>query len=854
MSAIEIPGYKIVKTLGVGGQATVYLAIQQGFDREVALKVMSPALAADPTFGERFIREAKIVSKLSHASIVTVYDVGECGNFYYLAMEYMQGAELKTRITKGIKTKEALLIIAQLAKALNFAHGKGYIHRDVKSENILFDSDNLPVLTDFGIAKASNSATQMTQTGKLIGTPEYMSPEQCRGRKLDGGSDLYSLGIILFEILTRKVPFTGDDSVSVCIQHVTKPVPKLPARFSHLQWLIDSLLAKKSSERFRSGLALANAIESFLDDGQAVEIDSKALDKNASLSDGTPKNANKGLRTRTSQSNAIQDELEIPKDDFDDQSFELHDDFEINQRINVMPESSGVISKVVFFLLVVGIAFGGFQYRMYWVPQVQEYLGVDLFENAELKPNTDKGKPFKSATSDVNDNEQSEIIPSNNSNNENLNGVTKRDEESRQVSELIKKSYTLLQYQPHELSDVRQAFENLTTAESLAPENVELIKVRQQILAVALNEANRLITQEKFDVAGQWIQLVEFGDSNNDSLRALKLKIEQGKNNQATNESNRKAKIEQFDQLILDANEAIAENRLSSPEKNNAIYFARLADSIRPQSEQVRLIFTTVEQKYVTLINLSIERNEYAKARRYLKSLQSIPNVSRDQTLLSQKLNVSHKKFEELQLEKQRLAALASKRKKMAAERTKKLSNPLIQMKLQSNLQSAADLALQGNLVEPIGSNALEKYRAVLAIDSLDSNAINGIKKIEESIITNLEVALSNRLSGSARTWLAKLIIYDDKDQRLAGFAHQIEELELSQQLNNDETIIDHQNEDADINIEPNSPPSDQNETSNLGQTGNASEDIEEPISERAAESIMPGAESQESDENVPEL
>ncbi|MDQ7050530.1 MAG: serine/threonine-protein kinase [Enterobacterales bacterium] len=195
--SLEIPGYKILKTLGIGGQATVYLAIQKGFDREVALKVMSPALAADPSFGERFIREAKIVAQLSHDRIVTVYDVGKSDNFYYLAMEYMRGEELKSKISQGLKAKDALQIIAKLAKALHFAHQKGYIHRDVKSENILFNDDDQPVLTDFGIAKASNSSTQMTQTGKLIGTPEYMSPEQCRGKDLDGRSDLYSLGIIL---------------------------------------------------------------------------------------------------------------------------------------------------------------------------------------------------------------------------------------------------------------------------------------------------------------------------------------------------------------------------------------------------------------------------------------------------------------------------------------------------------------------------------------------------------------------------------------------------------------------------------------------------------------------------------
>ncbi|MEE4243764.1 MAG: serine/threonine-protein kinase, partial [Kangiellaceae bacterium] len=264
MASIEIPGYKIVKTLGVGGQATVYLAIQQGFDREVALKVMSPALAADPTFGERFIREAKIVAKLQHPNIVTVYDVGEHDGFYYLAMEYLPGTELRKKISQGIKSKDAVKIVSQVAKALHYAHDKGYIHRDVKSENILFRNDNQIVLTDFGIAKASNSSTQMTQQGKLVGTPQYMSPEQCRGRTLDGRSDLYSLGIIFYEMLTGNVPYDGEDSVAVCLMHVTKPIPKLPIRHKHYQWLVDRLLAKKSSDRFNNGEELAEQIASFL--------------------------------------------------------------------------------------------------------------------------------------------------------------------------------------------------------------------------------------------------------------------------------------------------------------------------------------------------------------------------------------------------------------------------------------------------------------------------------------------------------------------------------------------------------------------------------------------------------------
>ncbi|MCF6192714.1 MAG: serine/threonine protein kinase, partial [Kangiellaceae bacterium] len=501
MSAIEIPGYKIIKTLGVGGQATVYLAIQQGFDREVALKIMSPALAADPTFGERFLREAKIVAKLSHARIVTVYDVGESGSFYYLAMEYMRGKDLKDQIANGLKTKQALVIIARLAQALHFAHKKGYIHRDVKSENILFDDDNQPVLTDFGIAKASNSATQMTQTGKLIGTPEYMSPEQCRGRKLDGRSDLYSLGIILFEMLARTVPFTGEDSVSVCIQHVTKPVPQLPARLGHLQWLIDSLLAKKASNRFQTGKELAEAIQSFLKDGQKAPVKMNAVREDV---------------TRT--------DLDIPSDGFDEQSFELNDNFEVNRRIEVMPESSGLISKIVFVLLFAILVGAGYQYRTDWVPEAQQLLGVNWFDSKELAPsglstNQQTGsQSIERLSSEKKTRAASQASTSKQEGVEPVSNATTNN----QVTDLIKKASTLAQYMPHELSDIKHALDNLTRAKSIAPNNENVGSIKKTIISIALKEADNFSEQDKYNIAEQWLELVESADHFNEDLAELK--------------------------------------------------------------------------------------------------------------------------------------------------------------------------------------------------------------------------------------------------------------------------------------------------------------------------------------------
>lgn len=248
---LEIPGYKILRTLGRGGMATVYLAQQDIFERKVALKVMSKALAADESFGKRFFREAKIVSQLVHPNIVTVHDVGVHENNYYLSMEYIDGNDLK-HIRKNLTLRQKLQVIVDIAKALDYAGKKGFVHRDIKPENIMFHkSDGRAVLTDFGIAKAAETDTAMTQAGTAIGTPHYMSPEQAKGKMVDHRSDIYSLGVVFFLLLAGRVPFDAESAVAIGIKHITEPVPLLPEGLDALQPLLDTLLAKKPENRYQ---------------------------------------------------------------------------------------------------------------------------------------------------------------------------------------------------------------------------------------------------------------------------------------------------------------------------------------------------------------------------------------------------------------------------------------------------------------------------------------------------------------------------------------------------------------------------------------------------------------------------
>ncbi|MFN3586248.1 MAG: serine/threonine-protein kinase [Moraxellaceae bacterium] len=261
MTELALPGYTLLRTLGKGGMATVYLAMQEKFEREVALKVMAPALSADAGFRERFLREAKIVARISHPNIVAVYDVNEVDGVHYIAMEYHPGGDLKSRLREGIGLREALAITKDVARALAYAHSKGYVHRDIKPDNILFRVDGSAVLTDFGIAKATEGDANLTQIGMVAGTPKYMSPEQARGQTLEGAADLYSLGVVLHEMLTGRLPYEAADPIALGILHMNAPVPRLEGRLAHFQPLLDRLLAKNPAQRPQSGAELIRDIE-----------------------------------------------------------------------------------------------------------------------------------------------------------------------------------------------------------------------------------------------------------------------------------------------------------------------------------------------------------------------------------------------------------------------------------------------------------------------------------------------------------------------------------------------------------------------------------------------------------------
>ncbi|MCC1497971.1 serine/threonine protein kinase [Alcanivorax sp. 1008] len=242
--------------------AAVYLAVQESFDRPVAIKVMNPVLAADPTFSQRFIREAKMMAQLSHPHIVPVFDIGTHGDLHYMSMEHIVGGTLKQRLRDGLEDDDIQRITAEIAAALDYTGEQDIIHRDIKPDNIMFRGDGSAVLMDFGIARPMQGDEAMTQLGTIVGTPKYMSPEQHRGKGVDSRADLYSLGVVLFEMLTGRAPYTGEDAMSIGIKHISEPIPLLPSDKKRWQPLVRKLMAKDPEQRFQRGNEVIAALKS----------------------------------------------------------------------------------------------------------------------------------------------------------------------------------------------------------------------------------------------------------------------------------------------------------------------------------------------------------------------------------------------------------------------------------------------------------------------------------------------------------------------------------------------------------------------------------------------------------------
>ena len=279
----EVGRYLIQGPIGRGGMASVFKAHDPGIGRDVAIKFLHASYCADEEYRARFLQEARAAGGLSHPNIVVVHDVGEIEGRPYMAMELLEGEPLSASVSKGksLPVREAVLVGIQLAKALGYAHARGIVHRDIKPGNILREKGSSAIkVTDFGIAHVeSSSAEQKTRVGDVLGTPQYMSPEQTQGHKLDGRSDLFSAGVMMYQMLAGKRPFKGDTLVAVALQitqETPEPLAKLrPEVPASLRRVVDRCLAKAADKRFQTGEELADALTRVL-----AEIDERAQAKN----------------------------------------------------------------------------------------------------------------------------------------------------------------------------------------------------------------------------------------------------------------------------------------------------------------------------------------------------------------------------------------------------------------------------------------------------------------------------------------------------------------------------------------------------------------------------------------------
>lgn len=273
---LGIRGYRTLREIGEGGMSRVFLARRESDSQELVLKVLDHKLAKGDDALQRFVHEYQIVADIVSPHVVKIYDQGFTDDHVFIAMEYFAAGDLKHAMREPFAPKRALTLMLEIAMALDVIHGVGIVHRDLKPQNVMFRADRTLALVDFGVSKLAALDSRITLDGDVLGTPFYMSPEQAQGKPVDHRADIYSLGVILYEMLTGRKPFTASSVTALLQRHASEPVPDLPGSITVLQRLVNKMMAKRPEERFQSAGELITYVSDRWGNGSAAVTGAQA--------------------------------------------------------------------------------------------------------------------------------------------------------------------------------------------------------------------------------------------------------------------------------------------------------------------------------------------------------------------------------------------------------------------------------------------------------------------------------------------------------------------------------------------------------------------------------------------------